>query len=58
MTAKSKDGLRRCPHCGSSDVSLDTKEGKLKSKNCKTIAEAESDNAMGGVEGMKGETRV
>ena len=57
MTAKSKDGLRRCPHCGSSDVSLDTKEGKLKCNYCKTIYEAESDNALGGVEGMKGETR-
>ena len=57
MVAKSKDGLHRCPHCGSSDVSLDTKEGKLKCNYCKTLFEAKSDNALGGVEGMKGETR-
>ena len=57
MVVKSKDGLHRCPHCGSSDVSLDTKEGKLKCNYCKTLFEAKSENALGGVEGMKGETR-
>ena len=57
MVVKSKDGLHRCPHCGSSDVSLDTKEGKLKCNYCKTLFEVKSENALGGVEGMKGETR-
>ena len=57
MVAKSKDGLHRCPHCGSSDVSLDASAGKLKCNYCKTIFEAKSDNEFGGVEGMKGETR-
>ena len=57
MVVKSKNGVHRCPHCGSSDVSLDTKEGKLKCNYCKTLFEAKSDNAFGGVKGMKGETR-
>ena len=57
MVEKSKDGLHRCPHCGSSDVSLDTKKGELKCNYCRTIFEAKSDNELGGVEGMKGETR-
>ncbi len=57
MVEKSKDGLHRCPHCGSSDVSLDTKKGELKCNYCRTIFEAKSDNELGGIEGMKGETR-
>ncbi len=57
MAEKLKDGLHRCPHCGSSDVALDAKEGKLKCAYCKTLFEAKSANEYGGVEGMKGETR-
>ena len=57
MAKKLKDGIHRCPHCGSSDVSLDAKEGKLKCAYCKTLFEAKSANEAGGVEGMYGETR-
>lgn len=57
MAEKLKDGLHRCPHCGSSDVALDAKQGKLKCAYCKTVFEAKSANEAGGVRGMKGETR-
>lgn len=57
MAEKLKDGLHRCPHCGSSDVALDAEEGKLKCNYCKTLFETKSANEYGGVEGMKGETR-
>ena len=57
MAEKLEGGLRRCPHCGASDVALDVKEGKLKCNYCKSLFDAKSANEYGGVHGMKGETR-
>ena len=50
-----KNGLNRCPHCGGSDIMTDTKSGKLKCKTCKTLFDAKSDNAAGGMDKLKGD---
>ena len=50
------NGLNRCPHCGGSDIETDTAAGKLKCKYCKTLFDAASDNAAGGMESLKGDT--
>ena len=51
-----KNGLNRCPSCGSTDVSLDVNSGKLKCNFCRAQFESESANAYGGVEELKGDT--
>ena len=57
MALKSeKNGINRCPNCGSSDVKLDVKTGKLKCNFCKSEFEGKKANARGGVEKLKGET--
>ena len=57
MALKSeKNGINRCPNCGSSDVKLDVKTGKLKCNFCKSAFEGKKANARGGVEKLKGET--
>ena len=56
MALKSeKNGINRCPNCGSSDVKLDVKTGKLKCNFCKSAFEGKKANARGGVEKLKGE---
>lgn len=50
------NGLNRCPHCGGSDIATDEKEGKLKCNYCKTLFDAVSDNAAGGMDSLKGDT--
>jgi len=50
-----KNGINRCPNCGSSDVKLDVKTGKLKCNFCKSEFEGKKANARGGVEKLKGE---
>lgn len=57
MALKSeKNGINRCPNCGSSDVKLDVKTGKLKCNFCRSEFEGKKANARGGVEKLKGET--
>ncbi len=56
MALKSeKNGINRCPNCGSSDVKLDVKTGKLKCNFCKSAFEGKKANARGGVDKLKGE---
>ena len=50
-----KNGLNRCPHCGGSDIATDAKSGKLKCKTCKTLFDAKSSNAAGGMSELKGD---
>ena len=50
-----KNGLNRCPHCGGSDIATDAKSGKLKCKTCKTLFDAKSSNAAGGMDKLKGD---
>ncbi len=57
MSEALKNGVHRCPHCGSSDVSLGAADGKLQCNYCRTVFEGKKDNAAGGVEGLKGEVR-
>ena len=52
-----KNGLNRCPKCGSSDISQDTDEGKLKCNHCRTLFEGELANEAGGIRGKLGEDR-
>lgn len=58
MTAAPKDTVKaevhRCPNCGTSDVSLDESQGKLKCNYCRHVFDAESVNKTGGVAGLKG----
>lgn len=50
-----KNGANRCPHCGSTDVSLDVATGKLKCKFCRSVFTQEAANARGGVENLTGD---
>ena len=50
-----KNGANRCPHCGATDVTFDSKKGKLKCNYCRTIFSPAKVNARGGVEKLKGE---
>ncbi len=56
VEVSAKNGLNRCPHCGGSDIATDEKEGKLKCNYCKTLFDAVSDNASGGMDSLKGDT--
>ena len=56
VEVSTNNGLNRCPHCGGSDIATDQKEGKLKCNYCKTLFDAVSDNAAGGMEELKGDT--
>ncbi len=51
-----KNGANRCPHCGATDVKLNTKTGKLKCNYCRTEFTQKKVNAYGGVKDLKGET--
>ena len=51
----SKNGLVRCPNCGSSYIKQDTEAGKLRCENCRTLFEGELANKAGGIRGHKGE---
>ena len=53
----SKNGLVRCPNCGSSYIKQDTEAGKLRCENCRTLFEGELANKAGGIRGHKGEDR-
>ena len=57
MSEAQKNGLHRCPHCGSSDVALSAKEGELKCNYCRTVFKGKKVNPLGGVENLKGEVR-
>ena len=46
MAEKLKDGLHRCPHCGSSGVALDAKEGKLRCAYCGALFETVLNGAV------------
>ena len=52
-----KNGVHRCPHCGSSDVSLSAKDGELKCNFCRTVFKGKLANPAGGVETLRGEVR-
>ena len=52
-----KNGLNRCPKCGSSDISQDTEAGKLKCNHCRTLFDGELVNEAGGIRGKLGEDR-
>lgn len=54
MAEAKKNGANRCPHCGSTDVSLDLKSGKLKCNFCRSLFDAVSANANGGVDKLVG----
>ena len=56
MIQNDKNGMNRCPKCGATDVSLNTKTGKLKCNYCRAEFEGQAANAYGGVEELKGET--
>ncbi len=55
MTINTKNGANRCPNCGATDVSLDSKSGKLRCKFCRTLFKGKKANERGGVENLKGE---
>ncbi|MBO4854843.1 TFIIB-type zinc ribbon-containing protein [Candidatus Saccharibacteria bacterium] len=50
-----KNGLNRCPHCGSTDTTLDVKTGNLKCNYCRSEFVDTKANAYGGVESLKGD---
>ena len=50
-----KNGLNRCPHCGSTDTILDTKTGNLKCNFCRAQFKGNKTNTYGGVEDLKGD---
>ena len=52
MAKASKNDQVRCPHCGATDISLDTKSGKLKCNFCRGLFDGEATNAAGGVKGL------
>ena len=52
-----KNGLKRCPNCGSSDISQDTEVGKLKCNHCRSHFDGVLANAAGGIRGKTGEDR-
>ncbi|MBR3164261.1 TFIIB-type zinc ribbon-containing protein [Candidatus Saccharibacteria bacterium] len=49
-----KNGAKRCPNCGATDVVLDVIEGKLKCNFCRTVFDNVSANELGGVEHLEG----
>lgn len=49
-----KTGLNRCPKCGSTDVALDLKTGKLKCNFCRAIFDAENANEKQDIGQLKG----
>ena len=50
-----KNGLNRCPNCGSTDTTLDVKSGELKCNFCRAHFKGNKINAYGGVEDLKGD---
>ncbi|MBR6168434.1 TFIIB-type zinc ribbon-containing protein [Candidatus Saccharibacteria bacterium] len=50
-----KNGMNRCPHCGSTDTTLDTSTGNLKCNFCRSQFKGNKINAHGGVENLKGD---
>ena len=50
-----KNGMNRCPHCGSTDTALDAKTGNLKCNFCRSQFKGNRINEYGGVEGLKGD---
>ena len=50
-----KNGMNRCPHCGSTDTALDVKTGNLKCNFCRSQFKGNKINAYGGIEDLKGD---
>ncbi len=50
-----KNGLNRCPHCGSTDTTLDVKSGDLRCNFCRSHFKGNKVNSYGGVENLKGD---
>ena len=50
-----KNGMNRCPHCGSTDTTLDVKTGDLRCNFCRSEFKGSKTNAYGGVEELKGD---
>lgn len=42
MADQPKGGIRRCPHCGASDVSLDDRSGRLRCNVCRMVFDDEA----------------
>jgi len=51
-----KDGLNRCPFCGSTDVTLNSKTGKLHCNYCRAESEAAIVNGADDISQLSGET--
>ena len=50
-----KNGMNRCPKCGSTDTTLDVNTGNLKCNFCRAQFKGNKVNAYGGVENLKGD---
>ena len=50
-----KNGMNRCPNCGSTETVLDPKTGYLKCKFCRSEFKGSKTNAYGGVENLTGD---
>ena len=50
-----KNGMNRCPHCGSTDTTLDVSTGNLKCNYCRSQFQGAKVNAYGGIEDLKGD---
>ncbi|MBQ6510407.1 TFIIB-type zinc ribbon-containing protein [Candidatus Saccharibacteria bacterium] len=49
-----KNGLNRCPKCGATDISLDTKSGKLRCNYCRALFDGEIANESGDISKLSG----
>lgn len=50
------NGLNRCPHCGSTDVAVNPKTGKLKCNFCRSEFDAQAVNGPDDIRSLSGET--
>ena len=50
-----KNGMNRCPHCGSTDTTLDVKTGDLRCNFCRSEFKGSKTNAYGGKHGRGNE---
>lgn len=54
--SKKDSGLNRCPYCGSTDVVLNPKTGKLRCNYCRSEFDAETVNGPDDIRALNGET--
>lgn len=54
-TKQPKNDLNRCPFCGATDVTLDSKTGKLRCNFCRSVFDPKLANTTGNLRDLKGE---